>query len=210
MGNFLENCCKSSKKKDKSKDKEGKESQMDKLLEALQMKKPKDVPDYVELHQLEPVFKQWVAKEFEMKNLVKYVENEEKGIFSMDFLVKVFYTASYWSYVLADRGGKSFIQDRRKALRDGNNDKYKEALKKEMQLRKKCFDSALWKCREVVQIIPSNWNSTHSHHTSSEKKKEQLMKAQEKGSMMWKSVRIGNYLNLSNLGNMSKRECMAI
>lgn len=51
----------------------------------------------------------WVGREFEMKNLVKYVEDETKGIFSMDFLVKVFYTASYWSRVLTDKGGKQYI-----------------------------------------------------------------------------------------------------
>lgn len=183
---------------------------MDKLLEALQMKKPKDVPDYIELYKMDKVFMQWVAKEFEMKNLVKYVEDDVKGIFSMDFLVKVFYTASYWSRVLTDKGGKQFIQDRRKALRDGNNSKYKECLRSEFELRKKCFDSALWKCREAVQIIPSNWNTTHSHHTRSEKNNEKLKAAQEKGNNIWKNVVVNNYLQHSNLGNMSKRECMAI
>ena len=82
---------------------------MDKLLEALQMKKPKDVPDYIELYKMEDAFKVWVSREFEMKNLVKYVEDEAKGLFSMDFLVKVFYTASYWSRVLTDKGGKQYI-----------------------------------------------------------------------------------------------------
>lgn len=86
MGNFLENCCKS-KKKEKS---EKASSQFDQMLEALQMKKPKGMLDYVEDYGMNEVFKSFVHKEFEMKNLVKYVEDDVKGIFSMDFLVKVF------------------------------------------------------------------------------------------------------------------------
>lgn len=174
------------------------------------MKKPKDIPDYVELYKMEEAFKVWISKEFELKNLVKYVENDEKGIFSMDFLIKCFYTASYWSYILTDTGSKQYVKDRRKALQDGDNSKYKECLKMEQELRKKCFDSALWKCREAVQIIPSNWNSTHSHHTRTEEQQKKLMASQEKGLHMWKSVRINNYLQLSNLGNISRKECFAV
>lgn len=135
------------------------------MLESLGMKKPKDIPDFVEMYKMEEAFKVWINKEFEMKNLVKYVENDEKGIFSMDFLVKVFYTAGYWSHILTDQGGKNFIKDRRKALQEGDNYKYKQCLKEERELRKRSFDSALWKTREAVQIIPSNWNATHTHHT---------------------------------------------
>ena len=70
------------------------------------MKKPKALVDYVEDYGMNEVFKNFVAKEFEMKNLIKYVQDDIKGIFSMEFLVKVFTTASYWSFILADHGGR--------------------------------------------------------------------------------------------------------
>ena len=100
-------------------------SQLDKMLEALQMKKPRGLTDYIAEYQMEEVFKTFVAREFEMKNLVKYVEDDMKGIFSMVFLVKVFQTASYWSFILGEHGGRQHITDRRKALRDGDNSTYK-------------------------------------------------------------------------------------
>ena len=44
MGNFLENCCKSNKKKQRSPEQE---TQFEQMLEALQMKKPKALKDYI-------------------------------------------------------------------------------------------------------------------------------------------------------------------
>ena len=45
-------------------------------------------------------------KEFDKKNMMKYVEDDVKGIFSMDFLVKCYITASYWSFILVEHGGR--------------------------------------------------------------------------------------------------------
>ena len=104
MGNFVEKCCKSRPKKEKKDNPE-----MAKLMEQLGLQKPAAVPDYIAEYNMEEVFKQFIKKEFELKNLVKYVQDENKGIMNMDFLIKVNFTASYWMDVLAERNSKSLV-----------------------------------------------------------------------------------------------------
>ena len=70
------------------------------------MKKPKALKDYIGEYEMNQVFKTYVDKEFDKKNMMKYVEDDVKGIFSMDFLVKCYITASYWSFILVEHGGR--------------------------------------------------------------------------------------------------------
>ena len=140
MGNFLESCCKSRKKvpakleqtrQESSKQEPAKPEptkkkavKVDQKLETKKEekeKKPKGPVDYFEDYGMSKGFKEFVEKEFDMKNMVKYITDKEKGIYSMEFLEKILTTASYWSFILSDHGSQKFYNDRRKALPEGNN-----------------------------------------------------------------------------------------
>lgn len=52
-----------------------------------------------------------------MHNLMKYVENEEKGIFNFEFIQKLFFGAFYWKVLLHDKASHELIIERRKLLK---------------------------------------------------------------------------------------------
>ena len=48
---------------------------------------------------------------------MKYIENEEQGIFNFEFIQKLFFSAFYWKSLLHDRASKELVVERRKLLK---------------------------------------------------------------------------------------------
>lgn len=65
-----------------------------------------------------------------MKNLVKYVQDENRGIFSCDFLLKIYLTSFVWKNILFDMAKKPFLAERRNCFKTKDNEGYKAAVKK--------------------------------------------------------------------------------
>lgn len=65
-----------------------------------------------------------------MGNLPKYVEDEAKGIFNADFITHIFLGAFVWKDMCYDVASRPLISERRKFLREGDNEGYKQVLNK--------------------------------------------------------------------------------
>lgn len=49
----------------------------------------KVIPNLIEKHKLTNMFDQYMEQNFDLKNIMKYLEDENTGIFSFEFLLKV-------------------------------------------------------------------------------------------------------------------------
>ena len=92
-----------------------------------------------------------------MKNLPKYLEDENEGLFSFDFLQKTFMAAFVWKQIIADHACKSLVSKRRKHLKNKDDKEYRECIKQMHAYEEKAFESALDKVKRTTQIIDRNF-----------------------------------------------------
>ena len=122
MGNLCENLCKGKKEKTP----EEQEEMNEKLNALLGIKKVDDL--IVELN-LEKNFLNYCNTQFDMKNLPKYMEDESEGLFSFDFVQKIFMAAFVWKKIIADQACKSLVSKRRVHLKNNDYKEYKDCIK---------------------------------------------------------------------------------
>ena len=92
-----------------------------------------------------------------MDNLPKYVEDEAKGIFNKDFVTHIFLGAFVWKYMCYDVALRPLISERRKLLREGDNEGYKKVIKKQEELDQEMWECCLFAMKKKVQIIEKNY-----------------------------------------------------
>tara|TARA_B110000285_G_C14923844_1_gene513943 strand:+ start:154 stop:411 length:258 start_codon:yes stop_codon:yes gene_type:complete len=85
-----------------------------------------------------------------MKNPSKYLEDLDKGIFSFEFVQKVFMAAFVWKNILVDHVCKPIVFKRRKHLKDGDDKEYRECMNHIKAFEEKAFESALDKVKKTI------------------------------------------------------------
>ena len=81
-------------------------------MEAEQESK-KEIPDLIEKHKLTVFFDQYMEQNFDLKNIMKYLEDDNQGIFSFEFLLKVMLAAFVMMNFIAERGTMVMLAQRR-------------------------------------------------------------------------------------------------
>tara|TARA_B110000305_G_scaffold204097_1_gene233471 strand:+ start:60 stop:317 length:258 start_codon:yes stop_codon:yes gene_type:complete len=84
-----------------------------------------------------------MEQNFDLKNIMKYLEDENQGIFSFEFLLKVMQAAFVMMYFIAERGTIVMLAQRRQALRTQDYDKFKVHHKEMEAFAQDAFESAL-------------------------------------------------------------------
>ena len=130
---------------------------------------------------------------------MKYVENEEQGIFKFDFIQKLFFSAFYWKTLLHDRASKELIIERRKLLKAEDVNGYKSIQKKIIALEEKLFEFALKKVKEASQIIPVNFQNSLDVHLKDPEKKKKLALLEEKAKAYQRNIKLNNIKTQSNI-----------
>ena len=106
MGNVCKGLCKGKPEKTP----EEKEKFQEQLNAMLGIKK---IDDLIQENNLEKNFLNYMGQNFDMKNPSKYLEDLDKGIFSFDFVQKVFMAAFVWKNILVDHVCKPIVSKRR-------------------------------------------------------------------------------------------------
>jgi hypothetical protein len=63
-----------------------------------------------------------------MKNMPKYLEDDVSNTFTSDLVQRVFMGAFVWKNMCVDCAKSDFIKQRRKCLREGDNEGYKKII----------------------------------------------------------------------------------
>ena len=120
----------------------------------------KEVEDLIEKNGLTKMFNQYCEEHFELNNLPKYLEFDS-GIFSFDFLQKIFMTAFVFKCIIHDKTTTDLVKQRQEYLKAENSDGYKSIIKKMQDMEEKIFESTLEVTKKKVQIIPQNFTKTY-------------------------------------------------
>ena len=105
---------------------------------------------------------------------MKYLIDEQKGLFSFEFLQKVYHCAFVWKNILFDQLKQKLIFERRKCFRVSDDKGFREAVKKLDELEETCFKSALQRTKKEVQILESNFNTTNNAYMNKKECKEKI------------------------------------
>ena len=98
-----------------------------------------------------------MAENFELGNLGKYIENEDKQILKFDFILKIFVAAFFWKNLIAEIESKPISKERREMLRNKNTEGYKNKLNQIVELENTVFDSCLRKVISKLEILDSTF-----------------------------------------------------
>lgn len=200
MGQY---CCKSKKKEVTEKEKEA-------LKQLEEMFKEKKLEDYIEQAQFNKTFENYCSTNFDMKNLPKYLEDEANGIFSFDFILKIFLTSFLFKNLVFDQLRKPLISERRKHLREAENNAYKETFNKMEEFEDKIFQSCLDRTKKHVQILEENFNKSLQKHIKSEENKKRLNKIEEVAHSHFMAAKSDMLQSTSNITNMGRNEALRV
>lgn len=144
----------------------------------MKQEKKKNIPNLIEKHNCTLLFNQYMEQNFDLKNIMKYLEDENSGIFTFEFLLKVMQAAFVMMEFVAERGTIVMLAQRRQALRNQDYDKYKVHMKEMDAFSQDAFESCLDQVKQKVQIIESNFQKTYAHHTQKNKGEEKAKQLQ--------------------------------
>ena len=147
MGNMCESLCKSKKAPKTQKSPEELKDFQNKLDQMLGIKK---VEDLIQKNGLTKMFDQYVEQNFDLKNLPKYVEDDEGGIFTFDFLQKLFKCAFIFQNIIHDKTTTHLIKQRQEYLKNENTEGYKKIVKQMKEMEHPIFESTLAVTKEKV------------------------------------------------------------
>lgn len=205
MGNACNGLCKSKKGSKASPE------EMEKFVKQLEkMTGVKKVEDLIQKEGLTKMFDQYVEQNFDMKNLTKYMEDEEGGIFTFDFLQKLFKCAYVFMYIIHDKTTRDLVKQRQEYLRNENTEGYKKIVKQMREMEMPILESTLAVTKEKVQIIDRNFQKTQQHHLRDPQKKKLFAQIQESSKQYFKNYKAQMIMQMRNLHQMNRREALAI
>ena len=145
-----------------------------------------------------------------MKNPQKYIEDLDSGIFSFDFVQKVFMAAFVWKNILVDHICKPIVVTRRKHLKDKDDKEYRKCIEHIKSFEDRAWESALDKVKKTVQILETNWQKTFNHHKSDPKKNEALGQVEPRANDYFRNYKANITMKMHNIQGMQRREALAL
>mmetsp|Transcript_11065 Transcript_11065/g.16819 ORF Transcript_11065/g.16819 Transcript_11065/m.16819 type:complete len:97 (+) Transcript_11065:135-425(+) len=85
------------------------------------------------------MFENYMKKNFELKNMMKYIENEQQMIFSFEFLQKMFMASFLFKNFIMERHSLPQLKQRREYLKEGNTEGYKKVLSTLADMEEEAF-----------------------------------------------------------------------
>lgn len=110
------------------------------------------------------LFNSYIKQNFDMQNLPKYLEDESLGIFNKEFITHIFLGAFVWKNMCFDYAKRPLVSERRKCLREGDNDGYKKIIAKMDELESEMFDCSLFAVKQKVEILERNYQKSVEKH----------------------------------------------
>ena len=169
-----------------------------------------DHRDVITEYKMNHLFDAYMRQNFDMKNLPKYMEDEARGIFSRDFIIQIFLGAFVWKYMCVDFAKRPLVSERRKYLREGNNEGYKEVIKKMEKQEMEMWESCLFAVKKKVEILEKNYQNSVSKHLPKSQEGPLLEGLQKRAFGYFMQMKVNNAVQSSGIANMGKKEALKI
>ena len=135
--------------------------------------------DYIEKHGQTQQFKNYIKQNFDMKNISKYLVDEPSGLFSFEYLQKVYFVSFVWKNLLFDQMKVKLLMERRQCFKTNDNSGYRKAVKEMEKLEEKVFQSVMQKCKTETQILDKNFETTNKAFMKREECKKAIEETQK-------------------------------
>ena len=116
----------------------------------------------------------------------------ELGLFSMDFILKVFMGAYVWTHITFDKAKKPLLDERRVYLKAGNNEGFKYVIAKMEKLEEECFQCAMLRIKEKTQITEENFVKTLQFHLADPENQKKLEQLEERAEGYFAQIKAHN------------------
>ena len=134
----------------------------------------------------------------------KYLEDDDKT-FSDDLINRLFMGAFVWKNMCCDAAKMDFIKNRRKCLREGDNEGYKKVMALMKAQEEEFFQCTLFAMKKKVGVLEQNWGKSIKKHyddMKSEKAKKKFKKVEMMGYDYYMQIKANNVIKGSNMLNM--------